>query len=264
MNNSGFNLNDDQINLLAKGYVYLEPNFDRYNAPEWGGELIKYSGGLYSTPEDIAHFISFQLRDQVENNPKVLSGDDLRLMRSQQTLTDPKTNDTYGIGWAMYMDQGHEVVGHAGGHWGFYAKAEFIPDLKLGVVIMTNCNYPQGDLGPKENLTKIIYEKFIPLLEKKELEPVFNLQKINLNKYVGRFSVPGDYAHAVIFIKNDTLYFSLVEKPDFNQPILPLNLNNFCFAGDPGKHEMFHFYTDELGNISSLKFLSYLFKKNVK
>ena len=58
MNNSGFRFNDEQKSRLAKGYVYLEPNFDRYDAPEWGGELIRYSGGLYTTAEDLAHFIS--------------------------------------------------------------------------------------------------------------------------------------------------------------------------------------------------------------
>jgi serine beta-lactamase-like protein LACTB len=261
MNNSDFKLNDEQKSRLAKGYVYLEPNFDRYSAPEWGGELIKYSGGLYTTPEDIARFISFQFRDQVENTQRVLNGDNLRLMRSQQTLMSPQSKDVYGIGWAMYQDQGHEVVGHAGGHWGFFAKAEFIPDLKFGVVIMTNCNYPQGDLGPVKHLTQIIYEKFIPILEKKQSELVFDPKKIDLNKYVGSYSVQGGYANAEVFIKDDTLHFSLIEKPDFNARILPLNLNSFCFASDPGKHEMFNFYTDEMGNISSLKFLEYVFKK---
>jgi hypothetical protein len=185
-------------------------------------------------------------------------------MRSQQTLTDPKSNDTYGIGWAMYPDQGHEVVGHAGGHWGYFAKAEFIPDLKLGVVIMTNCNYPQGDIGPEKNLTQIIYEKFIPVLEKKESKPVFDPKTIDLNKYTGSYSVQGGYANAEVFIRDDTLHFSLIEKPDFNARILPLNLNSFYFANDPGKHEMFNFYIDETGNINSLKFLSYVFKKNNK
>ena len=33
------------------------------------------------------------------------------------------------------------------------------------------------------------------------------------------YAVPGEYAHAEVHVKNDTLYFSLLEKPEFNVAI---------------------------------------------
>jgi CubicO group peptidase (beta-lactamase class C family) len=261
MKNSNFNLNEEQQTRFAVGYTYLEPDFQRNRAPDWDLSIIKYSGGLYSTPEDIARFISFQFRDQSNNDRKILSGDGLRLMRTPQTLRNPQSDDTYGIGWAIYEYAGHPVIGHGGGHWGFSAKVEVLRDLKLGVVIMTNCNYPQGNLGPEKDLTKIICEKFIPILERKKTEAVFDLLNVNLNKYSGQYAVPGDYAHADVQVRNDTLYFSLVEKPQFNTPILPVGMNRFCFAVDPGKHPMFRFSTDDSGKVVSLEFLEFTFKK---
>jgi CubicO group peptidase (beta-lactamase class C family) len=261
MQNSDFNLNDEQKTRFAIGYTYLEPDFKRYIAPDWDLSIIKYSGGLYSTPEDIARFISFQFRDQIEGDQNILSGDGLRSMRTPQTLRSLESNDSYGIGWAMYDYDGHPVIAHAGGHWGFSAKAEVLTDLKLGVVIMTNCNYPQGSIGPEKELTRIVIDKFVPILQKKKTETVFDLRNVDIHKYVGQYAIPGDYANADVIIKNDTLYFSLKEKPEFNTAILPVGLDQFCFAVDPGKNPMLHFDLDDSGKIVCLKFLEFVFKK---
>jgi CubicO group peptidase (beta-lactamase class C family) len=265
MTNSDLRLDDGQRSRFAVGYVFLEPDFDRYLAPEWDLDIIKYSGGLYSTPEDIARFISWQFRDQEDNDPQLLSGDALRLMRSPQTLRGPRSNDTYGIGWAMYDHQGHRVIAHAGGHWGFAAKAEFLPDLKLGVVIMTNCNYPQGYLGPEKGLTKIIYEKFVAILQKQKTEPVFNPQNMDLQQYVGHYAVAGDYAHAQIYVDDDRLYLSLLEKADFDAPFLPVGSHRFWFAEDPGKNQCFALIQITLIISSPLSFwISFSKKGNCK
>jgi CubicO group peptidase (beta-lactamase class C family) len=261
MKDSDFSLNEEQQTRFAVGYTYLEPDFQRYISPIWEMDILKYSGGLYSTPEDIARFISFQFRDQIEDDRKILSGDGLRFMRSQQTLRNPQTNDTYGIGWSMYDYKGYQVLNHAGGHWGFSAKASVLPDLKFGVVVMTNCNYPGGYIGPDKEFTKIIYEKFVPILAKKKIETAFDPLNVDLKKYSGEYVIPGDYAHAELKIINDILHFSLKEKPEFNTVIQPVGMHQFCFAVDPQKHPMFVFGVDDSGNVVSLEFLEFNFKK---
>jgi CubicO group peptidase (beta-lactamase class C family) len=261
MKDSDFSLNDEQRTRFAVGYTYLEPDFQRYRAPGWELDILKYSGGLYSTPEDIARFISFQFRDGMVNDPIILSGDGLRFMRTPQTLRNPQSEDTYGLGWAMYEYEGHPVIAHAGGHWGFSAKAEVLRDLKLGVVIMTNCNYPQGNIGPDKDLTRIIIDKFVPIMQTKKTETMFDSKVIDLCKYSGRYAIPGDYAHADVYVRADTLLFSLTEKPPFTAAIQPVGLHQFCFAVDPGKNPMFRFSTDDSGKVVSLEFLDFSFKK---
>ena len=261
MKDSDFRLNDEQQTRFAVGYTYLEPDFQRHLAPDWDLTLLKYSGGLYSTPEDIARFISLQFRDGVSGDSKILSGDGLRFMRTPQTLCSPQSGDTYGIGWAMYEYEGRPIIAHAGGHWGFSAKVEVLRDLKLGVVIMTNCNYPQGNLGPEKDLTRIIIDQFVPILDRKKTELVFDPRKLDLHAYAGRYVLPGNYAHADVSVKNDTLYFSLIENPQFYAAILPAGVNQFCFAFDSGRHPMVRFDTDESGRVVTLEFLDFRFKR---
>ncbi len=262
MRDSGFSLDVNQQARFAVGYTYLEPDFRRFQAPEWDLSILKYSGGLCSTPEDIARFISFQFQDQMENHLNVLSGDGMRLMRTPQTLRNPETEDTYGIGWAVYDYEGHPIIAHAGGHWGFSVKAGVLRDYKLGVVVMTNCNYPQGNIGPDKDITKIIISKIIPVLDKKNTEPFSDYKKVDLLKYSGSYSIPGGFAHAEVQVRNDTLQFSLFERPDFSTAILPVGFNQFCFAADPGKNPMFQFGADAQDEIVDLQFLEYSFKKN--
>jgi CubicO group peptidase (beta-lactamase class C family) len=261
MGNSDFALNKEQQSRFAVGYTFLEPDFKRYVAPEWDLSILKYSGGLYSTPEDIAHLICFQFHDGEDGNSEILSGNGLRLMRTPQTQRNSESGDTYGLGWAIYDYRGHQIIAHAGGHWGFFAKAEVIQDLKLGVVIMTNCNYPQGNIGPDADLTKIIIDRFLPILEKKKTETAHSTANPGPQEYSGQYVIAGDCAHANISMKNDTLHFSLLEKPQFDAAILPVGLHQFCFALDPQKNPMFIFETDKTGNIATLEFLGFRFKK---
>jgi hypothetical protein len=98
-------------------------------------------------------------------------------------------------------------------------------------------------------------------LETKKTEPAFDIRNVDIRQYSGQYAVPGDYAHAEVQVKNDTLFFSLKEKPQFKTAILPVDLHRFCFAGDPGKSPMFRFGTDDSGNVVNLEFLEFRFKK---
>ncbi|HEX7571975.1 MAG TPA: hypothetical protein VF514_02710, partial [Bacteroidota bacterium] len=62
-------------------------------------------------------------------------------------------------------------------------------------------------------------------------------------------------------VRNDTVHFSLTEKPQFHEIIQAVDAHHFCFAADPGKHPMFRFDTDESGKVVGLEFLDFYFKK---
>jgi len=44
----------------------------------------------------------------------------------------------YGLGWSLRDYQGHKVVSHGGALTGMYSTVVMVPDLKLGVVVLTN------------------------------------------------------------------------------------------------------------------------------
>jgi hypothetical protein len=153
------------------------------------------------------------------------------------------------------------VLTHGGGHWGFDVKVSMLPDLKLGVVVMTNCNYPQGYLGPDKEFTRMLYEKFVPILEKQSVSSQAAPSNANLHQYLGSYALPGGYAHANISFSNDTLYFTMMEKPQFTAAIVPVGVHHFGFTIDPGKHPMLNFSADDAGKIIGLESLTFRFKK---
>jgi hypothetical protein len=46
-----------------------------------------------------------------------------------------------GIAWALGEYHGHSTVSHSGGDTGFASNLVLIPDLKIAVIVMTNCDY---------------------------------------------------------------------------------------------------------------------------
>jgi hypothetical protein len=57
----------------------------------------------------------------------------------QPGFEDLKTNfAAYGLGWNLSEYQGHKTASHTGGLAGFVSKTTLVPDVKLGVVVLTN------------------------------------------------------------------------------------------------------------------------------
>jgi len=97
------------------------------------------AGGIWSSSNDMLKWISCNL------NSGVYKGDTIWSQRVQRTTMRP-TNvigsapgfTSYGLGWFLSNDDGHLVAGHGGGYDGMYSRVVMVPDLNLGVVILTN------------------------------------------------------------------------------------------------------------------------------
>lgn len=261
MESSCFELTGEQRSRLAVGYVYLEPDFDRYIAPEWNLGSAVYSGGLFSTPEDLARFLAVQFLDDGTDESGILSCDGIRRMRSPNSVPRPRTTESSGLGWGVYRIQDYQAIGHSGGHLGFSARIEALPELKLGIAVMTNARYPEGYIGPEKSVTRIILEKIIPAFKRRERETPFEPENIDLERYAGIYSVAGGYAEAEVKAASGKLNVTLIQDPEFNEPFLPVGRNSFCFESDPGRNPMLTFIEDDSGNIVGLEFLSNIFKK---
>jgi hypothetical protein len=46
--------------------------------------------------------------------------------------------NAYGLGWGLRDYRGHKLVGHTGVLAGYVSRVAMIPDLKLGIVVLTN------------------------------------------------------------------------------------------------------------------------------
>ncbi|MFI5259275.1 MAG: serine hydrolase [Candidatus Limnocylindrales bacterium] len=109
------------------------------------------AGGLYTSTNDLARFLRFQLNDGSIDGQTILSP---ALIEEQRTVPAPNTGSRYGCalgvcrtGW--YAGDNADLFSHGGGGFGFIADLWWLPQLQVGIAILTNSSdgHLQGDLA---------------------------------------------------------------------------------------------------------------------
>jgi hypothetical protein len=164
-------------------------------------------------------------------------------MWSAQTITplgDPpphlaalKANfSAYGFGWGLTDYRGKKVVSHTGGLPGYVSRVALIPDLNLGVVVLTN----QESGGAFQSIVYHVFDHYLGApatdwvaafrtselqgkaraaeFEKKQAASRATDSKPSLPiaKYAGRF-VDAWYGEAVISLENEKLALRFSHTP---------------------------------------------------
>ncbi len=98
------------------------------------------SGYLLSSANDVNRFLRFQ-RDGLSNNGQaILSKSNLKLMHDAVSIPE-----AYSYGWSHDTYFGMNGIGHDGDVDGYLAKAVYIPEADLSIVILSNSyNLPQS------------------------------------------------------------------------------------------------------------------------
>lgn len=116
---------------LSKGHYFLFGKPIATAEPEW---FVEGAAGMVSTVNDMAKWLIVQGNDGRYNNVQVLSSEGIRTMHSP---TGPK--DSYGLGWEISKTaDGKKQIEHGGILWTYKAQELFIPDQKLGIVLLFN------------------------------------------------------------------------------------------------------------------------------
>jgi CubicO group peptidase (beta-lactamase class C family) len=109
------------------------------------------AGGLYSSASDLARFLRFQLNGGSIDGRVVL---DQALVEEMRTLPEPYAGDSagYALGVARtrWRAGGNaDLFNHGGGGFGFLSDLWWLPQLQLGIAILTNSSdhRVQGDLA---------------------------------------------------------------------------------------------------------------------
>src|SRR5205085_12230413 len=108
------------------------------------------AGGISSSANDMAKWLIAQLaRGKYDGEKRLFSEKQSREMWSAQTVLRiaaphgplaplaPHFSE-YALGWNMRDFRGHQVIGHGGGLTGMISRVTLIPDLNLGIVVLTN------------------------------------------------------------------------------------------------------------------------------
>ena len=114
---------------------------------DWS-ETANAAGGIYSNITDLAKWITMQM-----NNGKYGEGLTKQLfseavhedMWSPQTIIDVRGKSpynthfaSYGLGWFLSDVKGYKQATHTGGLAGIVTQITLIPEMKLGIIVLTN------------------------------------------------------------------------------------------------------------------------------
>jgi CubicO group peptidase (beta-lactamase class C family) len=102
--------------------------------PVWG------EGGLWSCVQDLARWISFQLRAYTGTavESPVLAAASLQEMHKPRYLADDDWLSAWGISWYADRRDGVSWIGHSGGIPGFTTSVRFDPQQQVGAIVLHN------------------------------------------------------------------------------------------------------------------------------
>ncbi|MHA1587637.1 MAG: serine hydrolase domain-containing protein, partial [Candidatus Thorarchaeota archaeon] len=89
------------------------------------------------TAEDLARFVSFQFSEGAVGGKQVLSYSTLKEMHAPVFVL-PDWSGGLAIGWSIGPVANYTTVRFEGSNAGYQARIQFVPALKIGVVILMN------------------------------------------------------------------------------------------------------------------------------
>jgi CubicO group peptidase (beta-lactamase class C family) len=137
--------------LNSKGNFAIphKPLGDENLPIEWvNWDNMGAAGGIISSSGDMAKWLLFQLNQGIWENDTILDPTIQNVLwtpHNNYTVSlaakdrNPGTNFSgYGLGWGVSDYYGNRMITHGGGYDGMYSQVAMIPELGLGLVILTN------------------------------------------------------------------------------------------------------------------------------
>jgi CubicO group peptidase (beta-lactamase class C family) len=129
-------------------------------------DAIAPAGSINSSIADMLKYIQFRLDRGNAGGLKLLSLETEKQIQSPHMLTagtleyDEIGVGTYGLGLTVSTYRGHKVVGHGGGIDGFISAMSWLPEDKIGVMVLTNLS---GDNPVPGLVVRMLYDRMLGL-----------------------------------------------------------------------------------------------------
>ncbi len=217
------------------------------------------AGGVLSNAYDLCHWMMVHLNagrygESLEN--QLFSSTSQREMWKIHTpidvRPDPRYNphfSGYGLGWRISDMNGKLSVSHTGDLSGMLSKTILMPDLDLGVVVLTNSYY--GGAGVFQAVSQTIVDSYLGLddfgwtdkyLERfkarsgsseEVVEKVWetvaesNDDHVNPDHYLGIYEDKW-FGRIKIYLQGDQLWFTSLRSPKLTGPMFFYKANSFA------------------------------------
>jgi CubicO group peptidase (beta-lactamase class C family) len=286
MNNSYASPIENYKTNLATPHTTATENGEIKTIEMYKDNMNGAAGGILSNVDDMSKWIIMQLNKGKYGdnlNKELFNEARQKEMWKIHTVMDANPNPRYnshfagyGLGWHLTDMNGYFIVSHTGGRPGMISKVSLIPNLKLGIVVLTNTANGGGALINVVNntildsyigLDKIDYiDMYSKLMEDrksnsdsivinvwKQVELAKNI-KINIQDYIGIYE-DNWFGKIEIFTKNEQLWFKSYRSPKLNGPMSFYKANTFAIKWeykDMSCDAFATFCLDEEGKAKSL------------
>lgn len=225
-----------QLTNVALPHVYYQGKNYRYKPPceknqKPNENVAVASGGINSSAADLAAWLMFNMNDGKKKGVQIVSKKNMDFIHSPQTIIkkskEGKILEAYGEGWFIDKSeyQPYDVIYHAGGNPGVQAIMAYIPDKKIGIVVLTN----QSPNKVPEILYKRFFDMYLHRVPSKDWNTIYleerkkkdtqedeNIRPVKcqqnedleLEKYVGTYYNPV-YENITVVRKKDQLILSI-------------------------------------------------------
>ncbi|MFZ3051397.1 serine hydrolase [Methanothrix sp.] len=216
------------------------------NSTDWV-YTIGPAGGINSNIEDMVKWLCLQMNNGSHESRQLLSKNTIQYLQSPKTVMNTistKNNAYYCQGW-MYMEAcPYPIVFHKGGTQGHSAIMAFVPQAKIGIVILSNVygdSLPDYlmfrflDLYFSNNAWDDVLEALKPMNTSKvqanastSMQTDSPLAARPLETYVGNYS---NQTLGIINISQDNGILILYAGPGkLKIPLMPLEGDNFSLS----------------------------------
>jgi CubicO group peptidase (beta-lactamase class C family) len=179
-------LTDTRITLSPELRARVAPGHNSEGVPVsmWDLPALAGAGALRSTAEDMLAFLAANI-----NGASGTLGQALAMAREpRRPAGSPLLN--IGLGWHILTRNGLNVVWHNGGTGGYRSFAGFDPVRRIGVVVLTNSQSDNDDIGFH------LLDPTVPLDSTRSMAPV-KVPEAVLQDYVGEYELAPGFKIAV-------------------------------------------------------------------
>jgi CubicO group peptidase (beta-lactamase class C family) len=223
---------------------------------EWD-EDANAAGGIVSNITDLSKWLIMQMDNgKYGDNKRLFSEEVHEDFWSPQTIIDvrgPSPYNThfasYGLGWFLSDVKGYKQASHTGGLAGIVTQITLIPELKLGIIVLTN----QQSGAAFTAITNTIKDSYLGVKgfdrvkqmhdrvvkneadAKKITDTIWsditaqqksNAPKANINNFIGTYTDQW-FGEVTISIKNGQPWFDSKRSPKLTGILLPYKGNTF-------------------------------------
>ncbi|KAA0765385.1 serine hydrolase [Bacillus sp. SH5-2] len=166
MRHTNFSITDSQ-NTADYALPYAKENGEIKEIPFRNIDTVGAAGCINSTIEDMAKWVQLHLNEGKIENHDLISTELLQEMYTPHTpipdqpmlATSESPLNSYGLGWFISAYRGYKLIHHGGNIDGFSALASFMPNEKIGIIVLTN----SGQTLLPTYITKHIYDELLGL-----------------------------------------------------------------------------------------------------